>query len=514
MEREDKIGPRHRQVFSRGMWASIAFLLGMVLIRGVPHLVYPEVFFDSDQAMIGIMGKDLLVGRSFPWTFYGQKYLLAVESWAAAGSFALFGVSPWSLKFPLLLINGAVAAVLFFILRRDVRFSSREALAVASLVAMPSFVEGAYLMGAQGGTVWPLLYVLLGWLLAARPVLLGLFLGVTYFHREFVLFAFVALVCLDLMFSRGAALRLALKSRLSTLLIAFAVYHAMIGVGQFSAQFFGPGSPKMKMGGPPMVLDNIAFFLKVQVPALFGVGAAESVRPFEVQSDVLTAPAVWGPLNALGLGALLLAGLWTLKDRRAVIGRSPHGQFLIYLALVGAGQIAAYLLFVSSQEPVLIRYIVMAPFLLVGILGLLLYWSKASRGSFLGRCTIGLLLSLGLANLTQTVAFSLEQSSQTHVSSRRQLAQYLVEHGYRWGWAPYWEAYHLTFITDETLIVASSDHTRVRRYLEEVAAHPDSAFVLTPSGMCDDPQAPMVEGWQICPFRHYRGEIAALTKGA
>ena len=505
------------QRLSYGWWAAIAVLLGMVVVRGVPHLLFPEAFFDSDQAIIGIMAKDVVTGRAFPWTFYGQKYLLAIEAWVVAGSFALFGVSLWSLKLPLLLINGLVAGVMFSILRRDVRFTSGESLALASLVALPSFVEGSYLMAAQGGNVWPLLYVLVAWLLRTRPVSLGFFLGLTYFQREFVVFSLVSLACLDLLMMRGASLRATLKSRLLTLLVAFATYHSLIGIGQLNPEFIGPGSPKMPLRGPQVVLDNVIFFLKAHAPALFGLGVAESVRPFDISSDVLTAPSLWGALNALGVFGVLVWAAWSVPVR-GLIGKERDQEttwhFLLYLALVGAGQIAAYLLFVSSQEHVLIRYLVMAPYLLVGLVGIALYTAKDSRKALLKFCTMGVIVSLGAANLTQSVAFYMEQSSHGLATQRRQLAQYLMDHDYHLGWAPYWEAYYLTFISDEKLIVASSDHTRVRRYKETLVAHPEGAFVLTHQGQCDDSQAPVVEGWQICPLHRYKGEIVALTKGA
>lgn len=497
-----------------GRWVLPSILMVLVLVRGLPHLLYPEVFFDSDQAMIGIMAKDFIAGRGLPWTFYGQKYLLAVESWVAAASFGLFGVSLWSLKLPLILINGAVAGILYFVLRRDGRFSSREALALSSLLGVPSFVEGAYLMGAQGGTVWPLLYVLLAWLLARRPVILGFFLGVAYFHREFVIFALLSLIILDLVTRRGERLRVALTQRLVTVMIAFCTYHGMIGLGGLNKEFFGPGSPRMPPGGPQMMLENIAFFFKVHAPALFGVGPSNSVRPFEVLSDVLTAPEIWGKINALALAVVILWLLWRARGLRAVMAGEKAWHFLLYLALVGGGQVASYVIFVSSQEHVLIRYVIMGPFLLVGLLGAALYAASVFGQPFLKACTLLLLVSLGAANLTQSIQFFLEQRSHPLVTQRRALAQYLVENSYKWGWAPYWEAYYITFLTGERVIIASSDHTRVRRYRDDVVGHLDEAFVLAQPGTCEDPQAPLVGSWQICPFRLYKGEIAALTKGA
>lgn len=39
-----------------------------------------EQYFDSDQAACGLMAKHLSEGRAFPLFFYGQNYLLGVQT--------------------------------------------------------------------------------------------------------------------------------------------------------------------------------------------------------------------------------------------------------------------------------------------------------------------------------------------------------------------------------------------------------------------------------------------------
>src|SRR5580765_3196574 len=63
----------------------------MVALRALPYLLYEQLAFDSDQAIVGLMAKHLVEGRAFPLFFYGQTYMLAVESWAAAPFFLIAG---------------------------------------------------------------------------------------------------------------------------------------------------------------------------------------------------------------------------------------------------------------------------------------------------------------------------------------------------------------------------------------------------------------------------------------
>ena len=51
-------------------------LLAAVVLRGVFFLRFDESYFDSDQAIVGLMAKHLLEGRAFPLFFYGQEYML------------------------------------------------------------------------------------------------------------------------------------------------------------------------------------------------------------------------------------------------------------------------------------------------------------------------------------------------------------------------------------------------------------------------------------------------------
>ena len=79
-----------RAVLQRSALAA-AVLIAAVLLRSWFFLSYDESYFDSDQAIVGLMAKHLVEGRARPLFFYGQEYMLAVEAWAMAPVFALLG---------------------------------------------------------------------------------------------------------------------------------------------------------------------------------------------------------------------------------------------------------------------------------------------------------------------------------------------------------------------------------------------------------------------------------------
>ena len=140
-----------------------------ILARSAIFIFRDQSYFDSDQAVIGLMGKHLSELRAFPLFLYGQNYILAVEAWMAALSFTIFGVSVAALKLPLLGVNVVVVFLLLRTLQREAGLAPALA-GVASLVfiaAPPG--TAAMLVQASGVNIEPFLYTLLIWLTRRRP---------------------------------------------------------------------------------------------------------------------------------------------------------------------------------------------------------------------------------------------------------------------------------------------------------------------------------------------------------
>src|SRR6476646_9646180 len=106
----DRRGPAFFSSRESRTLVAIAALL--VILRSAVFVFWPQSYFDSDQAVFGLMAKHIAEGRAFPVFMYGQSYMLAVEAWLAAPVFLVAGVSVAALKLPLLIINVTIALLL------------------------------------------------------------------------------------------------------------------------------------------------------------------------------------------------------------------------------------------------------------------------------------------------------------------------------------------------------------------------------------------------------------------
>src|SRR5262245_35744380 len=88
---------------------TLAAILGVataiIVFRSLAYLFFEQLAFNSDQAIVGLMAKHLSEGRAFPLFFYGQTYMLGVESWAAAPVFLVAGPTVRALRLSLLAWN-------------------------------------------------------------------------------------------------------------------------------------------------------------------------------------------------------------------------------------------------------------------------------------------------------------------------------------------------------------------------------------------------------------------------
>src|SRR3954471_9393564 len=76
----------------------------LVVARSIVFIRY-EQFFDSDQAIVGLMAKHLSEFREFPLFFYGQPYRLGVQAWLTVPFFWIGGPTVAMVRLPLVLIN-------------------------------------------------------------------------------------------------------------------------------------------------------------------------------------------------------------------------------------------------------------------------------------------------------------------------------------------------------------------------------------------------------------------------
>src|SRR4029077_16344484 len=81
----------------------------LVLLRSFVPAYYEGFFFDSDQAIVGLMARHLSRLQPFPLFYYGLNYMLGVESWIIAPFFWLGRSSVTLMRLPFVALNALVA---------------------------------------------------------------------------------------------------------------------------------------------------------------------------------------------------------------------------------------------------------------------------------------------------------------------------------------------------------------------------------------------------------------------
>lgn len=488
--------------------APIVVAVLVVVFRTSVWSIWEQSYFDSDQAITGLMAKHLWEGRAWPLIFYGQHYMLGVESWLAAPFVGLLGSSVLSLRLPLIAINIVIAILLIRVLARDGGLRPWPALLAALFFLMPSPVASARFVEASGVAIEPFLYSLLLWLTRGRPVWFGLIAGVGIMNREFTVYAVAAVWLLELLhgeFFRPARLRAKLivvaEVAAIAVLVAFLKPHADL-VGPGTAGTLGDavagGQARFLASrfcvNPSEFGANFRWLFEQNLASLFGWRVGP-YRPLFESALSGGSSWVWIPL-ALACAAGLVAAFVPHphdSDRRGPrTGGVPGAAFPFFLILVG---LQAALVYASItcfvRDPTLVRYTLLAVFAPVGFVALAL----RSQSRVLAR-----LVAAATALFVSVCAIEQARVTREYIvapppNDYRLLADYLVREGIRYGSAPYWTAYKIDFLTGERVVLTAYDKVRVQEYDDLAASHMDQTVGVFVDQPCTDPGAVVVSRW-------------------
>ena len=125
---------------------SLGFIIKILPIQFLP--------FDSDQAIVGLMGKHILEGE-LPWLYYGDSYSGILEPLLVSWSFLFLGINRWSLHL-IPFIFSILFIVSIFQLGREL-YNREIGLLGMLLTAVPPFSFGFYSSLVYGGyieTLW------------------------------------------------------------------------------------------------------------------------------------------------------------------------------------------------------------------------------------------------------------------------------------------------------------------------------------------------------------------------
>jgi hypothetical protein len=462
-------------------WTAAAILTAIVLFRSGVFVFSERAHFDADQAITGLMAKHLAEGRAFPVFWYGQSYMLAVESWLAAPLFMIAGSSVTALKLPLLFVNVAVALLLWRGFRDEMGLRPMTAIVPTLFFALPAAGTAARLVEANGGNVETFLYILLIWTFRRRPLACGLVFGFGFLHREFTLYGVLALLTLEAfggeLFSVAAARRWGVR-----LASAAAVWLAIQGVKQFSSGA-GPGTSLADVYRPQ---DNIsalaarvcidpttafAGFQKIATEhwtALFGTMPLR-LRDFGVTTSV-NQGAPWSAALLLAIVLLAVAGIVRARTWKT-------SQFAAFLVLTAVFSVSGYVFGrCGAIDFYFMRYELLS---IIGVAGLAGWFLQSERSRIVRASWLALAAAWFVYTATPHVQLYAEYLRRPPEDVRRTLIAALDARGIRYASSTYWISYAITFITDERIIMKSEDFVRIREYERIVDSQPQPVWRVT-----------------------------------
>jgi hypothetical protein len=466
-------------------WIIPASVAAIVLIRAAVFLVSPEAYFDSDQAIVGLMAKHLSELRAFPVFLYGQTYMLGVEAWLAAPLFVVFGPSPTALKLPLVAMNLVIALLLVRTFQREMGLSPLKAALVSLPFVLPPVGLSAVFMDASGGSLEPYLYVVLLWIVRRRAWLLGLVFGIGFLNREFTLYGLAAIAVLELidrtLFTRDGLARWA-----RVVGVAALVWIAVQGLARLSSAA-GPGTTirdaftasnnlaelaARTCISPAKAVSGAGRLFALHWPAILGT-APYPLTAFSIESRVSQglAGSSWLPAAIVLLSAAGIA----FGARRHANGGNP--RFAQYLVLAGIFSIAGYLFGRCGEVNFYsMRYELLS---LLAIVGLAAWFLHARPPAWL-RVPWGIVFAGWMTVLAlPQIRFVVEYATRPPVPAKHQLIRALEAQDVRFGTADYWLAYYIDFLTRERMIFASDQPQRILMYNRIVAEHASEAVRLS-----------------------------------
>jgi len=439
--------------------------VAVVFLRSFVATFYEGFYFDSDQAIVGLMARHLSRFHHFPLFYYSLNYILAVQAWIIAPFFVVGRSSVALMRLPMVVLNAAVVVALISLLISQLRLRPAIAFVAALPFVIPSAGATNQLLEVAGACVEPIGYVLALWWLRRKPVAFGVLLAVGYFHREFTIFALPAVLVADW---RDMRVR-----RVASMLGGFAAVWLIVGLLKIAiaSGTGGIGLQVASLRGQmcldwPSIRANWQALVTEALPALYGLEPLP-LNALRMTTDVVAGSFFVGKIVWLGLALMLGRLAW----RRAM------PAFGTYLIIAGTLTACAYPLScqVMLHAPPLFRYLLLTLVIPVGIAGSYFASERSIAWRSVG---IGVLVFWAGANLSDNVRLLRTTVANPPVSEHRILADYLIAHRIRYARAIYWDAYMVDFLSRERVITASTDIIRIPEYQDEVEAHAADAVML------------------------------------
>lgn len=490
----------------------------LIVLRSFVFLHYEQADFDADQAIVGLMAKHLAEGRAWPLFFYGQLYMMGVQAWMAAGVFLFTGPTVAALKLPLLAINIVTGALLVWLLVRETGLRAWQAAVASAWFTVLPPITASRLVQAQGGTIEPLLYTCMLWLARRRAVLFGLLFAFGFLQREFTLFAVIAIVLLE-----GWTGELFTRRRVAHWLVVVLVFlGARQGVTllRHTASMFGPDSapPRLEDGitnvdlvarsvclSPGHVLGNLTWLSMHNVPTFFG---ARVQPPGALILSQRSTGMPWAALPALA-ALLIAAGAIATRLRTWLpplqAPRDPRVLLPAMLTITGVLSVAGVATGCSVQSLFTIRYHLLLALAPVGLtaLAFLMRASEPMTGERVHRDWSLTAMTAGILVWSASMVWQHgrllgEYRHAPPPNAYRVLADDLVAHGNRYGWASYWVSYHVDFLSQERVQLSPTSAIRISDYSRKALEAGPAAVVIGSDPCAPGDRTRQAAVWWVC----------------
>jgi 4-amino-4-deoxy-L-arabinose transferase-like glycosyltransferase len=431
---------------------------------------------DGDEAIVGLMAKHILEGRGIPVFYYGQHYMGSLEAILAAGSFALFGVTPVALSLVPLIFSLALVPLLYALASSlGGRTAGRAA---ALLAAFPPSALIIWSVKARGGFIEVLVLGALALLLTARwfsaragsiryPAAIGVVLGIGWWVNNQILY-FILPIALGAMVLLVGQL---VRRECSLTQLAFISFVGTVG-------FFSGSFPywlyNIRNGFPSLGMFALADSADVskQVDGLFSQGLPIILGAVRFWHSQESFPwAVFSLYAAYGIvvGVALLHSGRSILD--ACLLRSPSSASVLGIVLLVV-PVACAVFAVSTygwlfQAPRYLLPVYVSLFTLAGVAVSVLQ----RRSTVIAAALLALLLGANVASAYvggravagEPIVYGGERVARDH----SELIRALDELGITYIRTNYWIGYRLAFETSERITFSmfqEPHHIRIPEY--------------------------------------------------
>jgi hypothetical protein len=499
------------------------FFAALTVAARLPFLITGKIPFDSDEAVEGLMALHVLNGE-LPAFFWGQAFKGVPEVYASAGAFALFGSSVALLKAVTLAFFAAYVALNFVLLDT---IASRWIAVSASLLLIAA--PPALVFWSLDASAEYVLIMLLGTALLLisyradgreqraelRSFAMGLLVGIgLWVHQLFVVYLIPLGVILAIRHEWWKQLELETLNRFALALGAIAGIYVVLGIVAFlSGGFSLDIGPIAISATAPQKMARIAAGVLVLAAIVQLAGSSAAAHAFQVLRrhgplaagfligyspvvlySLLVEPAR-SPARVANLEQLLAAAPDIFGNIVPIlagfkIATTERLPLPLIAAIPGAAALAAYLWFARSRlrTDFFALFLVVFPLLFLAsgayldtqsyryfipwYAGLSVAWAGGSLALARGRHAIAATIVAAIVGVHAWQQVIWYQKLQPDRQSLTTL-DCLRRNGIRGGYAEYWTAYKLTFLAEETIVIAPTDGVdRYPRYTEYVRSLP------------------------------------------